>query len=204
MSPAPGLLVLITEMEQVYAACAPVYQAAAIAESTRLRAWSLGLQSRQEVSVKDTDILDERLAFLASVFSGNWLQTPLDDSCDAIFARGMNIVAIVRLHALREKFCAICAPLGKTERRASVVDTLFARMHRIELDLETHSNGALDYNGLKALNYSTGVELTHLHTDLGHAGRRLVGALGLVVPFHALHVELRDIRERLALDGDDI
>lgn len=204
MSPLPGLLALIAEMEQLYARCAPAYQGAAIAESTRLRAWSLGMQCRQEVSMHDVDILDERLAYLVSVFSGNWLQIQLDDSADAIFAKGMNITAIVRLHALRERFCAVCAPLGERERRTSAVDTLLARMLHIELDLETKSNGVLDYSGLVALNHATSDELTHLQTDLRHAAKRLAGVRELAVPFRMLQAKLRDIHERLALDGEDI
>ena len=204
MSPVPGLLALIAEMEQVYAGHAPAYRAAAIAESTRLRAWSLGIQGRQEVSMKDVDILDERLVYLVSVFSGKWLQVQCDDSADAIFAKGMNIIAIVRLHALREKFCAVCAPLGETERRASAIDTLLARMQQIEVDLETKSNGVLDYPGLKALNYATSDELTHLHTDLGYSAKRLVGVREVAAPFRTLHAELHKIHEQLALDGGDI
>lgn len=176
MSPVTGLLALIAEMEELYARHKPAYQAAAIAESTRLRAWSLGIQCRQD----------------------------FDDSADAIFAKGMNIIGLVHLRALREKFCAIFAALGETQRRTIDIDALLARMQQIELDLETKSNGVLDYPGLKALNYSTSVELAHLHTDLGYTANRLVGVREVALQFRKLHAELREVQQRLAVDDGDI
>jgi hypothetical protein len=45
------------------------------------------IECKKQLCVRDAELLDGRLTYLASVLVGGWLAIMFDDSVDAIFAR---------------------------------------------------------------------------------------------------------------------
>jgi hypothetical protein len=190
MSPVRGLLALISEIEKIYGSLPSANQHAVATECARLRAWSVAVKHKQQLSVCDGDLLDARLAYLASVLVGNWLAILFDDSADAIFAKGSNIIATVHLHALQAKFRDV--GLAPTQN-GDALDDLLQRMHWIEQELEVSSEDVLEYPALQRLNLMVSLQLMELQQELAKVCKN-------APEFHALCVDLCKIQQRLALD----
>ena len=136
MAPVRGLLALISEIETIYGARPSAAQHAIITERSRLRVWSMAIECKQELCVRDADLLDARLTYLDSVLVGNWLAIMFDDSVDAIFAKGSNIIATLHLRDLREKFQDFSIQLRQMGHDTDDgMDELLTRMRLIEHEL---------------------------------------------------------------------
>ena len=141
----------------------------------------------------DADLLDARLTYLASVLVGNWLAIMFDDSVDAIFARGSNIIATLHLRDLREKFQDFSAQLTQMGHDTDDgMDELLTRMRLIEHELGSSADDMLQYPALKSLNLSVGLKLAELLDEIGKKCKNYP-------EFHTLYVDLSNIQQRLAL-----
>ena len=193
MSPVRGLLALISEIENIYGSQPSVNQHAVATECARLRAWSVRVQHKRELCVRDADALDARLTYLASVLVGNWLAILFDDSVDAIFAKGSNIIATVHLHALRSKITDVVLHLRQQGRDTHSLDELVARMRAIEQELELSADDVLEYPALQSLNLMVSLKLTELLEELAKVSPTNT-------QLHGLCADLCNIQQRLALD----
>ena len=193
MSPVRGLLALISEIEELYGSQQTVNQHAVATECARLRAWSVRVQHKRELCVRDADLLDARLTYLSSVLVGNWLAILFDDSVDAIFAKGSNIIATVHLHALRSKFSDVVLQLRQQGHDTHSLDALVARMRAIEHELELSAEDVLEYPALQSLNLTVSLKLTELLEELAKVSPTNT-------QFHGLCADLCNIQQRLALD----
>lgn len=194
MAPVRGLLALISEIEGVYESKAAEGEHAIRTECARLRAWSMLIQQKDALCVRDAALLDERLTYLASVLVGNWLAILLDESVDAIFARGSNIIATVHLHDLQGKFKDFSIQVRQMgDDTDDGLDELLARMRLIEQELESSADDVLELQALKSLNLMVSLKLTELVEE--------IGKVCVIFPgFHKLCMDLSKIQQRLALD----
>lgn len=190
MSPVRDLLALISEIFELYASQPSANQHAVVTESARLRAWSVVVKRKRELCVRDADLLDARLTCLAAVLVGNWLAILFDDSVDAIFAKGNNIIATVHLHALQAKFREVCSV---PTQNGDALDELLQRMHLIEQELEVGADDVFEYPALQRLNLMVSLQLMELQQELAKVCKN-------APEFHALCVDLCKIQQRLALD----
>lgn len=190
MSPVRGLLALISEIQELYGSQPSANQHAVASECARLRVWSVVVKRKRELCVRDADLLDARLTCLASVLVGNWLAILFDDSVDAIFAKGSNIIATVHLHALQAKFREVRSALTQN---GDALDELLQRMHLIEQELEVAADDVLEYPALQRLNLMVSLQLMELQQELAKVCKN-------TPEFHALCVDLCKIQQRLALD----
>jgi hypothetical protein len=192
MSPVRGLLALISEIENIYASEHSANQHAVATECARLRAWSVVVRHKEELCVRDADLLDARLTYLASVLIGNWLAILFDDSVDALFAKGSNIIATVQLCDLHSKFTDVGVQLKHQGHDTHSLDELLQKMRAIEQELEASTDEVLEYPALRSLSLVVSLKLTELLEELGKVSEN--------PQFHALCVDLRHIQQRLALD----
>ena len=193
MSPVRGLLALISEIEELYASEHSVNQHAIITECARLRAWSMAVKHKRELCVRDADLLEARLTYLSSVLIGNWLKIQLDNSVDAIFAKGSNIIATVHLRELHSKFTDLGVQLRHQGHDTHLLDELLQRMRAIEHELEVSADDVLEYPALQSLNLMVSLKLTELLEELEKVSTPNT-------QFHALCSDLCHIQQRLALD----
>lgn len=193
MSPVRGLLALISEIEELYGSQQSANQHSVPTECARLRAWSMVVKHKRELCVRDADALDARLTYLASVLVGNWLAILFDDSVDAIFAKGSNIIATVHLHALRSKFTDVVLQLRQQGHDTHSLDALVARMRAIEHELELSAEDVLEYPALQSLNLTVSLKLMELLEEIEKVSKNFP-------QFHGLCIDLCNIQQRLALD----
>jgi hypothetical protein len=196
MSPVRGLLTLISEIEKIYASEQSANQHAVATECARLRAWSMVVRHKEELCVRDADVLDARLAYLASVLLGNWMAIQFDNSLDAIFAKGSNIIATVHLHELHSKFTDLGVQLRLKGHETNALDELLKKMHAIEQELEVSSDDVLDYAALQSLNLIISLKINELHEEI----RKIPTNIANMPKFYNLCVDIRNIQQRLALD----
>jgi hypothetical protein len=193
MSPVRGLLALISEIEELYGSQQSVNQHAVATECAQLRAWSVVVKRKRELCVRDADLLDARLTYLASVLVGNWLAILFDDSVDAIFAKGSNIIGTVHLHALRSKFTDGGVQLRQQGHDTHSLDELVAQMRAIEQELELSAEDVLEYPALQSLNLTVSLKLMELLEEIEKVSKHFP-------QFHGLCADLCNIQQRLALD----
>ena len=194
MSPVRGLLALISEIEELYGSQQqPANQHAIITECARLRAWSMAVEHKRELCVRDADLLEARLTYLSSVLIGNWLAILFDNSVDAIFAKGSNIIATVHLRELHSKFTDVGVQLRHQGHDTHLLDELLQRMRAIEHELEASADDVLEYPALQSLNLMVSLKLTELLEELAKESTPNT-------QFHALCSDLCHIQQRLALD----
>jgi hypothetical protein len=194
MAPVRGLLVLISEIAKIYGSQPSATRHAIITECCRLRAWSMTIESKQQLCVRDAELLDARLTYLTSVLVGDWLAIMFDDSVDAIFAKGSNIIVTLHLRDLREKFEDFSIQLRHFGNDTDDgMDELLTRIHSIEHELGSSADAVLEYPALISLNHMVGLKLAALLDEI-------VNVCKNHPEFHALHVDLTGIQQRLALD----
>ena len=196
MSPIRGLLSLITEIQRIYGSEQSANQPAVATECARLRAWSMVVKHSETLSVRDADLLDARLAYLASVLTGRWLAIQLNDSVDAIFAKGSNIIATVHLHEIHARFTEVGIRLRQKGHETKSLDELLTRMHAIEQELEASADDVSDYPSLQSLNLMVSLKLMEVQQELGKVSKNVAS----VPEFNTLCADLCSIQQRLALD----
>jgi len=168
MAPVRGLLALISEIEKIYGSQPSSARHAIITECSRLRAWSMAIECKQELCVRDAELLDARLTYLASVLVGDWLAIMFDDAVDAIFAKGINIIAALHLCDLREKFKDFSIQLRQMGHDTDDgMDELLTRMRSIEHELGSSADAVLEYPALKSLNLMVSLSWSNCSTKSG-------------------------------------
>ena len=178
MSPVRALVAVIAALAQQYESGKFLNPEETQATCAKLRDWSVVIQRENNVGVLDASMLDKILGDFGRVLvaSKKWMAIQLDNTVDAIFAKGSTIVAIVYLHELS---------VGG-EKVDGALKGVLQKIGSIEQQLEATSNDVVDYLTLRHINLMASSRLMQLREESSQ--------------FLELSVHLGKIQQRLALD----
>ncbi len=207
MSPVQELVTLLAEIGDLYERKKLVNETDAASKCAMLRAWSTVMKRKDGLCVLSADSLDGILTDLSPALLKNWMSIQFDDSVDAVFAKGSNIISTVHLHELQGEFGRVIDGIRRNECEANgrlkrLVE-LLTRMRSIENKLESQSENVLDYKELRRVNARASLELTGLQEEIGKISKD-IGNVPSAKLLHNVCKDLLTIQQRLALDNAPI
>jgi hypothetical protein len=204
MSPVQGLVALIAEIGDLYERKTLVTENNTTTECEMLREWSTVIKRKDALCMLDAELLDGILARLWPILLRNWMSIQFDDSVDAIFAKGSNIIATVHLHQVQGEFEDDVNRIRQNDFKTKMrLDEILKRMCLIEKKLESDAENVLDYKKLQHINLLVSMELHVLQAEIGNLSKN-IGNIQCVNVLHRVCADLCKIQERLSLDKEPI
>ena len=192
MSLVRALVALIAALAKKYESGKFLNPQETQATCAKLREWSIAIQRENNVCVLDASMIDKILGDFGRVLvsSDKWMCIQLDNTVDAIFAKGNTIVAIVYLHELS-------VDVKKVD---GALKDVLQKIGSIEKQLEATSNDVVDYLSLRHINLIASSQLMQLREEIAKLSQSAATIPELSSQFLELSVHLCKIQQRLALD----